>query len=386
MHLYRYRSPGLLSQKGLLYDEWYFASREELNDPIEMQSKFEFTDNTGEIWHRTLSTLWKNVNYIEVASDYLAKLSPISYELLLQDFDLHTKSIFKLLLEKQKITLDDIESLHHSFNALRSLLSLYEPKSAYSVSLSKTNSEMLMWSHYTNSHTGYCLIYRPIEGCLNQCPNRKKESLIVSQGHSSVVGDRFQVKDIHYQNGLDPIDAHTLLPTIHTGFQFNSEIDRLQYHSIIEKQLLTKNTCWEYEQECRLMLTQPSKYISGHSNFSHLQRLFYYDFGQVTGIIFGARMPDNEKKIIREIINLKISQHFKNLGTQRQKTYIFDFLFQQAKICASSREIKILDLDLNCMGTTIQPGNDYYNRQLAKWKKFEGVTYQSGKYSYDPIL
>jgi len=385
MYTYRYRPSNLLSQKGLLYDEWYFASREELNDPIDMQSKFEFGDNSRDTWHRILSSIWENKEHIQLTAQYFADLTPISYEQLLQDLDTHALNLIKLIFKNQKFNSIEFESLTRSFNNLRGLLELYEPSAGYSVSLSKTNNEMLMWSHYAGSHTGFCLIYRPIEGYLHQCPQRTKESLQVSEGHTSVIGKKFKVEDIHYENQLNPIDALKLLPTSKTGFTFNNEEDRLEHHSHIRKQILTKNTCWEYEKECRLILPQPNKWISGHSSFNSFQRLFYYDFSQVTGIIFGARMSTSDEEILKIIINAKLKNRYSNIGASEEKKYIFDFVFQKAKICTSSRNLKIVDLELNTMGTTINPGSDYYNNRLEKWRNFEGMSIQSGQFGYDPI-
>ena len=385
MHVYRYRSSGLLSQKGLLYDEWYFASREELNDPIDMQSKFEFPGESTETWRQISLLFWKDEEQAGIISTYLSQLSPISYENLLQSFEEHKNNIIRLTFKNKSITMSELIEFQKKLINLQSLLSLYAPGSGYTISMSKTHTDMLMWAHYANSHQGYCLIYRPIGGYLYQCHDRKKESLEVSQGHSSSVDSKFKVEDIFYDDQIDAIDAFTLLPCQKTGFESFPEPDRLRYHSNIQRQLLTKNKCWEYERECRLLLPQPTRYISGVCDYNSLQRLFHYDFNQVVGIIFGARMTEPEKQTIRDIINTKLRKRFSNLGTSREKKYVFDFLFQEADICKSSRAVKIKDLELNSMGSTLAPGTDYYNRQLEKWKNFDGITVESGSFTYDPI-
>lgn len=385
MHVYRYRSPGLLSQKGLLYDEWYFASKDELNDPIDMQSKFEFPDDSDETWHRMTSTIWENTEQAKTISTYFARLGPVPYEQLLKSFDEHKNKIIRTTFKDKSITMEEFIAFRDKLDKLHSLLVQYAPSSGYSVSLSKSHTDMVMWSHYASSHQGYSLIYRPIEGRLHQCPNRKKESLIVSRAHTSVVATGFEVKDIHYEDQLDAINAFTLLPGYYTGYEEFPEPDRLNYHSNVQGQLLTKNKCWEYEQECRLLLPQPKKYISGVSDYNSLQRLFHYDFSQVVGIIFGARMSEHEKKTIREIVNHKLDNHYSNLGASQNKTYAFDFLFQEADICTYSRAVKIIDQELVHMGTTHEPGTEFYERQLAKWRKFEGITIESGSYKNIPI-
>lgn len=96
-------------------------------------------------------------------------------------------------------------------------------------------------------------------------------------------------------------------------------------------------------------------------------------------------MAESEKQKIRDIINAKLRKRFSKLGTSDKKNYVFDFLFQETEICRSSRAVKIRDLELNSMGSTLIPGTDYYERQLEKWKKFEGITIESGTFTYDPI-
>jgi hypothetical protein len=384
MHVYRYRSPGLLSQKGLLYDEWYFASREELNDPIDMQSKFEFPENSEDIWFRVLSPLWKNDPSAKTVANYLSSICPVSYDELLGQFDLHMKNIIENVFNVIPLDLADFKCLNHLLSELKALLSLYSPSAGYSVSLSTSNDEMLMWSHYAASHSGYCLIYRPINGYLNQSPINCKSSLSVSKGHKSVIGDKFKVEKIEYNNKLESIDAFSLLPSYNTGYDFDSEEDRLNFHKKVQRQLLTKNECWSYENESRLLLPQPSKWISGQSTLSSYKRLFHYDFRQVVGVVFGALMNEHEKSSIKEILNEKLSERFKNCN-ESKKSYVFDFLYQQAEICSSSRGVKIIDQELMSMGTFLETGSEYYNRQLKSWKEFKGITLESGKFSYDEI-
>lgn len=385
MYVYRYRSPGLLSQKGLIYDEWYFASREELNDPIDMQSKFEFPANSKCTWVRVIQSLWQNEAWAEIAASYFNSICPISVEQLLEEYEHHSVKVVENIFKSCEINLVDLQQLGDLQKQFKAMLSLYAPSAGYSVSLSTCNNEMLMWSHYAASHSGYCLIYRPIDGYLYQCSSRTKDSLSVSNGHKILIGNKFKVKAIEYENQLEAIDAFCLLPADNTGYKFKTEEDRLGFHAKIQNQLLTKNECWAYEQEARLLLPQPSKFISGESSLTNFQRLFNYDFNQVVGIIFGARMKEHEKLAIKEIINAKLEKRFRDLGGNSTKTHVFDFLYQQAEICSSSRVVKITDQELISMGTQLEVGTEYYERQLIAWKEFKGITVESGRYSYDAI-
>ncbi|GAB6260351.1 DUF2971 domain-containing protein [Photobacterium sp. R1] len=385
MYVYRYRSPGLLSQKGLIYDEWYFASREELNDPIDMQSKFEFPANNKITWLRVINSLWQNKSWADVAANYFDSICPISYEKLIEEYESHSVKVVEGIFKSSKVSLSDLQRINESQKQFKAMLSLYAPSAGYSVSLSTCNDEMLMWSHYAASHSGYCLIYRPINGYLYQCPKRLKDSLSVSQGHTNLIGNKFRVEDIEYENEIEAIDAFSLLPAYHTGYKFETEEERMGFYAKTQNQLLTKSECWAYEKEARLLLPQPSNHISGESTYSNYQRLFHYDFNQVVGIIFGARMKEHEKLSIKEIINEKIQKRVRDLGESNTKTHVFDFLYQQAEICSSSRVVKIIDQELVSMGTPLKVGSEYYEIKLKEWKEFKGITVESGRYSYDAI-
>ncbi len=383
MHVYRYRSPGLLSQKELIYDEWYFASREELNDPIDMQSRYEFPKDSRDTWFRIIKSLWQNEVWSELAASYFNSICPITVEHLLGEYDQHSLKVAEIILKNSLINMADLQKIIELQQQLKGLLSLYAPSAGYSVSLSTCNNEMLMWSHYAASHTGYCLIYRPIDGYLHQCPNRNKDSLSIREGHVSTITNKFKVEEIKYENQIEAIDAFFLLPTRHTGYKFEIEEERIGFHEKVHMQLLTKNECWAYEKEARLLLPQPDKYISGESSLTNFQRLFHYDFSQVVGIIFGARMKEHEKLAIKEIINIKLMKQLHALGGKSATAHIFDFLYQQAEICSSSRAVRIHDQELISMGDRLDVGSEYYERQLKAWKEFKGRT--AGRYSYDKI-
>lgn len=196
---------------------------------------------------------------------------------------------------------------------------------------------------------------------------------------------RFKVESVDYNNQIKEIDAFRLFPSIYTDYSFDKEEDRLKHYADVSTQLLTKNEYWDYECESRLIFPQPSKGTSGESFFTPYQRLFYYDFRQVVGIIFGARISRQERNNIKNIIESKLSSRYSNISVKPDKDYIFYFLYQEAEICSSSRQVNIIDLELVSMGSTLDVGSDYYRRQLEKWKKYQGIVMESRKYSYEKI-
>lgn len=82
----------------------------------------------------------------------------------------------------------------------------------------------LMWSHYAGEHTGFCVKYKFSQHFIKQVENDSYEHMYL--------------KKIKYSN--DKIDLHT--STIDTNLAF-----------------ATKNKCWKYENEVRLIAYNPNK-------------------------------------------------------------------------------------------------------------------------------
>ena len=85
MFYYRYRPYSELSMKELMYDEIYFSSSEESNDPYEGKIFFQF-DKSEEKWKRLLDCAWREFKkekletVKEVFCQYLTEKSPITFQ------------------------------------------------------------------------------------------------------------------------------------------------------------------------------------------------------------------------------------------------------------------------------------------------------------------
>ncbi|HYU29345.1 MAG TPA: DUF2971 domain-containing protein, partial [Gemmatimonadales bacterium] len=118
--------------------------------------------------------------------------------------------------------------------------------------LSATLTDIMMWSHYAAGHRGFCL-----EFDTSFLPFSKALEVTYSQTLPSI----------------NPLDVLLNQP----GDDENNDILRMF--------VLTKASCWSYEQEWRLMHAEPSK-------------LFGYGNGPLTGIHFGAEMPRPDRNAI----------------------------------------------------------------------------------------
>lgn len=116
--------------------------------------------------------------------------------------------------------------------------------------LSRIRDSILMWSHYACDHRGYCLEF-------NATDHMFKEAQCV-----------------HYSDDYPAVEF---------------------YSTPIEKQVelvfLTKYLGWRYEQEWRII------------DFRNGSGIKPYPRDLLTGVVFGTRMPDSDKALIRSWVN-----------------------------------------------------------------------------------
>lgn len=171
----------------------------------------------------------------------------------LEDYELMQKSIKQnIQLEYQTISEEDLtELVSHSLTlmdvdkTINELLALTLHRFGICC-FTESVDNLLMWAHYTDSHKGVCLEF--------------DENILVKIEKSSLV-------KIKYSNDF-PIVNQT---------------------NDIEKALLTKSKCWEYENEFRLL--------------SHKQGVVTFPKEALKSIIFGAKSDESEINRIIKIVN-----------------------------------------------------------------------------------
>lgn len=302
MFYYRYRPYNEVSIKELLYNEIYFSSPEECNDPFDSKIFYEF-DADKEMWSRVIKFSVKMANdiitdeLVDFLAEHLCKKSPLTFD------------------EAQKVNLFDDLPGHSSISAAMSrygffinrLFSIYKPATRYFVSFSTVNSEPLMWSHYADKHKGFCLVFRAINGSLNQSPYQKKYQIVrttkngIAPSMSYGIPERFPFTKIDYEPEVKPLNAFLYLPVGVTGEKTKEEGEKIRQEQ--ESHYKQKSKNWEYEAEYRLMLQPPTPWLLGeHFDYSKQERLFHYQPSQLVGIIYGARMEATEKNRIKELL------------------------------------------------------------------------------------
>lgn len=229
--LYKYRNFNL-SKKGethldqLINGSLYFSNPNSFNDPFDCQTPInylEFKDNREAV-----------MKYIQKGIQKLQPncVSQINPDALTANVDFLVKNMS-----------DDIKNLNNRFG-------IY--------SMSKTHTNILMWSHYSNSHTGFCfginLSKINITGIVSEKVIYEKKYPIISPNDSS--------------------------------------------QDIITKQLLVKSDKWKYEKEYRLISMDR-------------KRLNKIPYEAIVEIYLGSKISNiNERKIMKLSTTILSHCHF----------------------------------------------------------------------------
>ena len=127
--------------------------------------------------------------------------------------------------------------------------------------LSHIDNDILMWSHYTDGHKGFCLVF-----------NRTEDNFLSD------------AKEVNYPE--DDKYPDLIWPKSIEGF--------VQFATTI---VLTKSKHWKYEEEWR-KIDRPD---SQKTTESYLGHEVEYSNDMLAGIIFGAKMPHEHRKVIKQL-------------------------------------------------------------------------------------
>ncbi|MEZ8345714.1 DUF2971 domain-containing protein [Vibrio splendidus] len=147
-------------------------------------------------------------------------------------------------------------------------------------SLSRTNKNQLMWSHYADEHRGFC----------------------IGLDINNLLDDTLLKNKVNYQAKL-PIDKllNTLTIISDSWLYIDNKVNMTLLKDIFEnfiteEILVTKHSNWQYENETRIIAP----------NYGSIP----FKCSQVMSITFGLKMPDRDKKIVRQVIK---GLHYENV-------------------------------------------------------------------------
>ncbi len=377
MHHFRYRSISEISLKELMYNEMFFASPEECNDPFDSKAFYEFKSNKNKFRKLILFAneqvkLPISENHIDRLTNHICKLCPISFD------DAIEQSLFEDFNNNSQ---EEIKITTIISNRIQQILKLYKPPTRYFVSFSKTNSEPLMWSHYADRHKGFCLIFKSINGKLLQSHTQKKGQIRrktpngFAEDMSFAMPENFKFKDIDYKSKVKQLDGFLHLPVYVNGDAKNQE-EKKKVFELQQKHYSQKGKSWSYEKETRLILNPPPSFLFGeHVNYTQQERLFHYEPSQLVGIIYGAKMDLKQKQRIDEI--LRERKDFIDCNHNYKRT-IFNFVEFQAKLSTNQREVQISPICIRNY-QKIKPNDKDFNRLFKEWNN--GIGYEREKNS-----
>jgi hypothetical protein len=121
------------------------------------------------------------------------------------------------------------------------------------VCLSARNDHILMWSHYADGHRGLCLEFSTSEE-----PFAK-------------------ARPVEYSSVVPSINAMDLL-------------ERDDGVDLFKALILTKHSCWSYEEEYRLLHAEADKVYGYHHRL-------------LTAVYFGAKMPQEHRSILATLLH-----------------------------------------------------------------------------------
>ena len=221
--LYRYESFDTYSLSNLKAQSIYFTSPKHFNDPFDCSITFDLSDLSERVFNKLY--------------DFYLEAYPNKKQFI--------KRFGKSPSEKFKTYL--IEALDDTLKKSKEKMIQERGISCYS----EKNDDILMWSHYSDSHKGFCLEFDTSHDPFNMA-----------------------IK-VEYSSDFPKIN-----PELFVIYDESKEI---------MKMFTIKFSCWEHEKEWRIF-------------HNVAETLYGYPPEALTGIYFGAEMPKTHIEIIALVI------------------------------------------------------------------------------------
>lgn len=374
MLYYRFRPTSEVSFKELLYSEMYFSSGEECNDPLDGETFYEFPPDP-DLWEKLLTvSLGKLHEFYPKAALATAQLIADQGSLTFRE----AASINIAELFRSTLGAPDPPVLDLAVQGFNRLLNLYQPPPNYFVSFSRECDNFLLWSHYASKHEGFCLVFRSINGALRQDPESKRTSIrritpnSFSPAMSNSVPEEFQFHKIRYESDITHLNAFYLFPKS-IAPELSSEAKRKNLARRHDDQYSIKHSSWSYEKESRITLRGPISWLFGDRfEYTSQERLFHYEPPQLVGVIFGARMSEDNKSRLFQVLDERSERIARRIVDGR---ITFDFLVQQASVSARAGTVQISPLGFHGRINRSRPGDEKFESTLDRWRKGGGIKY-----------
>lgn len=375
MFYYRYRPPTELAYKELLYDEIYFASPAECNDPFDSLAFAEFLGDHSK-WMRLLRLALGDLaedfgaDVLDRVAQTLVERAPVS---------LSETSDPEVLASVFAASLGDRTAGHLATigsAAVLRLIEIYRPPDRYFASFSESTDHPLLWSHYTRGHAGHCLIFRPVAGQLRVDPGRKKPQIKrigpgpIAPSMSFATPQTFDFVKIRYVPEVAPACAFSCFPEKVYGEDPAEEAAK-QLRATVDRHFFEKHDAWAYEREVRLTMSAPTPWLYG-SRYqpSQQERLFHFDPTQLAGVIIGARSNTESTNRLVEIAHTKRLQLCQSVPYERTVT---DFVVFKASLGSRERITEVQPTMIFGLADVIEAESESFQKRLQAWEDGWGL-------------
>lgn len=327
--IFKYRPLSEFLFKELFYQELYFASYKELNDPLDLTARLEFTPETEDqveflVWLLFKSTwIIPGMPILETEREYGKRMEGFySNETLRTAFqkriyeklcDLKTSYKSIELLQLEEVIYESAVEVNIGFeinlNVLKREIERLTNKfldNSYTTSFTSTKDDFLMWSHYASKHTGICLEFTLHHSGLFPYKRTGRREADTDKYRQRI--SDWDIKEKIYWNGIRRVFYRDEQPTINFFafapiFDNEDDLDVIglskqwvhDYANELKEAFSTKTKPWAYEKEIRAI----------QINFGHeLQpeaRIRQYPLEALSSIYFGIRTPENVKQRIYDL-------------------------------------------------------------------------------------
>lgn len=209
----------------------------------------------------------------------------------------------------------------------------------YMTSFTNNINNSTIWSHYSDSHKGICLIFKSDNKKIrlnNSFTNQKTtfsfEKVIYKNTYENIEffsNINNTVKDKIVINWYSDYFDYSKKSHLTDNFINKTQQDEIKYMNTIKKNILTKLDHWSYEQEYKLFLFNENQTLKKE------EKLFRYDFNNLFGIIFGMHTNLKDKEYILNIIKAKCRENNRK-----------DFVIQDCFFNVNSQNISFISIGL----------------------------------------
>ncbi|MES2380883.1 MAG: DUF2971 domain-containing protein [Bacteroidota bacterium] len=329
MKLYKYRPLSEFLFKELYYQEIYFASYNELNDPLDLKAKIDFTTNDIKQISNLLKVMFKTsfkMNFESIShseeennkSLYKFNTNNVSKNKLQKEIfkqlqEIKTPNEIITIYELEQVLKSTTSSLNFEFDIENfkkeiNRLTIKFLANSYTTCFSENNDNPLMWSHYASKHSGICIEFSlPSEGLFPYRMIGKRET---NEEKYKSKASEWSVKELVYSGRLKKVTYEEEQPYINF-FDFFPVFDNEYDCDLIglskswthgfayelENIFSIKTNPWKYENEWRAIE------INFGDSKEPEDRIRHYPIECLSAIYFGCNTPENVKNRIYKIFN-----------------------------------------------------------------------------------